>query len=103
MENQSRPPLALLAAGLVALGLTGQLAQLASADLVWYLSQRHETTAVGVMLGMAAARRGSMDHTISKMLCMHILAFHPPTFPELDVTIFIACISRWSHYLRPAA
>jgi anaphase-promoting complex subunit 1 len=71
---------------LLALGLTGQLSSLASADLVWYLSQRHESTAVGVMLGMAAARRGSMDHTISKMLCMHILAFHPPTFPELDVS-----------------
>ena len=71
---------------LLALGLTGQLSSLASADLVWYLSQRHETTAVGVMLGMAAARRGSMDNTISKMLCMHILAFHPPTFPELDVS-----------------
>lgn len=71
---------------LMALGLTGQLSSLASADLVWYLSQRHDTTAVGVMLGMAAARRGSMDNTISKMLCMHILAFHPPTFPELDVS-----------------
>ena len=71
---------------LMALGLAGQLSSLASADLVWYLSQRHDTTAVGVMLGMAAARRGSMDNTISKMLCMHILAFHPPTFPELDVS-----------------
>jgi anaphase-promoting complex subunit 1 len=71
---------------LMALGLSGQLSSLASADLVWYLSQRHETTAVGVMLGMAAARCGSMDNTISKMLCMHILAFHPPTFPELDVS-----------------
>lgn len=71
---------------LMALGLTGHLSSLASADLVWYLSQRHETTAVGVMLGMAAARCGSMDNTISKMLCMHILAFHPPTFPELDVS-----------------
>ena len=62
---------------LLALGLTRQLS-LATSDLMSYLTHRHETTAVGVMLGMAASKRGSMDPTICKMLCSHVLSFQQP-------------------------
>ena len=42
---------------LLGLGLTGQLSCLAMTDLYRYLSQEHEATLVGVLLGMSASKR----------------------------------------------
>jgi hypothetical protein len=41
---------------------------------------------VGVVLGMGAARAGSMDATTSKMLFLHVPARHPSTYPEVEVS-----------------
>ncbi|KAL3687507.1 hypothetical protein R1sor_013816 [Riccia sorocarpa] len=70
---------------LMALGLHKHLDVLAMADVYRYLAQEHEATTVGVLLGMAAARRGTMDPATSKMLYLHIPARHPPSFPELEL------------------
>ena len=53
-------------------------------DLYTYLSQEHEATMLGVLLGMAAAKRGTMDAATSKMLFLHLPArhiLHPPPPP----------------------
>ncbi|BBN07484.1 anaphase-promoting complex subunit 1 [Marchantia polymorpha subsp. ruderalis] len=70
---------------LMSLGLHKHLGVLAATDVYRYLAQEHEATTVGVLLGMAAARRGTMDPAISKMLYLHIPARHPPSFPELEL------------------
>ena len=42
---------------------------------------------MAVLIGMAAARRGTMHHAIAKMLCLHIPALHPPSFTELELEV----------------
>ena len=69
------------------LGLQGHLLALANTDLYRYMSQGHDVTMMAVLLGMAAARRGSMHAPIAKMLCLHIPALHPPTFTELELEV----------------
>lgn len=70
---------------LLALGLAGHLRILAATDIYRYLAQEHDVTTVGVLLGMAAAHRGTLNPVISKMLYLHIPARHPPSFPELEL------------------
>ncbi len=66
--------------------MAGHLACLSSTDLYRYLSQEHDATTIGVLLGMAAAKRATLDATISKMLFLHIPARHPATYPELELS-----------------
>lgn len=70
---------------LMALGLHGHLRVLARSDVYEYLTQTHEATMIGTMLGLAASHRGTMHPTISKMLYVHIPSRHPPSFPELEL------------------
>ncbi|EFN54660.1 hypothetical protein CHLNCDRAFT_9822, partial [Chlorella variabilis] len=71
---------------LMALGLTGHLSCLAATDLYRYLAQEHDATIIGVLLGMAASKRGSQDATISKTLFLHLPTRHPSSYPELDIS-----------------
>lgn len=52
---------------LMALGLQGHLAALAMTDVYEYLTLGQESTTVGVLLGMAAARRGSAELSTHKV------------------------------------
>lgn len=52
---------------LMALGLQGHLSSLAMTDVYEYLTLGQESTTVGVLLGMAAARRGSADLSTHKV------------------------------------
>lgn len=52
---------------LMALGLQGHLSSLAMTDVFEYLTLGQESTTVGVLLGMAAARRGSADLSTHKV------------------------------------
>ena len=70
---------------LMALGLNGHLQNLATVSLHDYLSRGHEMTCVGLLLGTAAARRGTMDMQITKLLSVHLECLLPPTSTELDV------------------
>ncbi|KAI5082089.1 hypothetical protein GOP47_0001832 [Adiantum capillus-veneris] len=58
---------------LMSLGLQGHLRVLSATDVYRYLSQEHEATTVGILLGMAAAHRGTMDPALSKALCFKIV------------------------------
>lgn len=42
---------------------------------------------MSMLIGMAAARRGTMHSAIAKMLCLHIPALHPPSFTELELEV----------------
>ncbi len=66
--------------------IAGHLSCLSATDLYRYLSQEHDATTVGVLLGMAASKRGTLDPVISKMLFLHVPARHPATYPELELS-----------------
>jgi len=70
---------------LLALGLRGHLSALSMTDVIVYLTQGSVTTAVGILLGMAANKRGTCDLSVSKMLCLHVPSLLPPTFASIDV------------------
>ncbi|GAX19404.1 anaphase-promoting complex subunit 1 [Fistulifera solaris] len=70
---------------LLALGLRGHLTALEMSDLYEYLTQGTVTTTVGILLGLAADKRGSCDIAVSKMLCLHIPSLIPQHFSAVDV------------------
>ncbi|PSC69420.1 anaphase-promoting complex subunit 1 isoform X2 isoform B [Micractinium conductrix] len=78
---------------LMALGLTGHLSCLAATDLYRYLSQEHDATIIGLLLGMAASKRGTQDATISKTLLLHLPTRHPSSYPELDISPLVQAAS----------
>ncbi|KAJ3688112.1 hypothetical protein LUZ61_017276 [Rhynchospora tenuis] len=66
---------------LFALGLHGHLKVLAATDAYRYLSEEHDVTSAGLLLGLAASNRGTMDPEISKTLNVHI----PSRQPEIEL------------------
>ncbi|XP_068085818.1 anaphase-promoting complex subunit 1 isoform X2 [Anabrus simplex] len=70
---------------LMALGLNGHLSNLARWNAYEYLVKCHEMTSVGLLLGIAATKRGTMDVSTTKMLSLHLEALLPPTSIELDI------------------
>ena len=70
---------------LMALGLRGYLSALSMPDVIDYLTKGSETTAVGILLGMSANKRGTCDLSVSKMLCLHIPSLFPTSFSSIDV------------------
>ncbi|GIY16750.1 anaphase-promoting complex subunit 1, partial [Caerostris darwini] len=70
---------------LMALGLNGHLSRLSTLSLHDYLCKAHDLTSVGILLGISAAKRGTMDLGTTKLLSIHIEALLPPTSTELDV------------------
>ncbi|XP_054654988.1 anaphase-promoting complex subunit 1 isoform X1 [Dunckerocampus dactyliophorus] len=70
---------------LMALGLNGHLTKLATLNIHDYLAKGHEMTSIGLLLGVAAARLGTMDMSTTRLLSIHIPALLPPTSTELDV------------------
>ncbi|XP_059654080.1 anaphase-promoting complex subunit 1 isoform X2 [Cornus florida] len=83
--NKPEEPNVIHAGLLLALGLHGYLRVLTITDIYQYFAQEHESTTVGLMLGLAASYRGTMQPAISKALYVHIPARHPSSFPELEL------------------
>ncbi|XP_038722804.1 anaphase-promoting complex subunit 1 [Tripterygium wilfordii] len=83
--NKPEEPNAVHAGLLLALGLHGYLRVLTISDIYQYLQQEHENTTVGLMLGLAASYRGTMQPAISKSLYVHIPSRHSSSFPELEL------------------
>ena len=48
--------------------------------------QDHEATQIGIMLGMAVSKRGTMDENVFRMLYVHIPTLHPTNYPDLEVS-----------------
>ena len=78
---------------LLALGLRGHLTALDMSDVYDYLTHGSVTTTVGVLLGMAANKRGSCDMAVSKMLCLHIPSLIPQHFSAIDVASAVQAAS----------
>jgi anaphase-promoting complex subunit 1 len=70
---------------LLAFGLHEHLRVLTMTDAYRYLSQEHDITTLGLLLGLAASHRGTMDPAISKMLYFHVPSRHPSSTPELEL------------------
>ncbi|XP_018595771.2 anaphase-promoting complex subunit 1 isoform X3 [Scleropages formosus] len=70
---------------LMALGLNGHLTKLATLNIHDNLTKGHEMTSIGLLLGVSAAKLGTMDMSITRLLSIHIPALLPPTSTELDV------------------
>ncbi|KAF3681972.1 hypothetical protein FXO37_02596 [Capsicum annuum] len=66
LYNKPEEPTVVHAGLLLSLGLHGQLRVLTITDIYQYYSQEHESTTVGLMLGLAASYRGTMQPAISK-------------------------------------
>ncbi|GAB4827614.1 hypothetical protein Ancab_034497 [Ancistrocladus abbreviatus] len=85
LYNRPEEPNAVHAGLLLALGLHGHLSVLTITDVYQYYQQGHESTTVGLMLGLAASYRGTMEPTMSKSFYVHLPGRHPSSFPELEV------------------
>ncbi|XVF84048.1 hypothetical protein PTKIN_Ptkin16aG0543300 [Pterospermum kingtungense] len=83
--NKPEEPNVVHAGLLLALGLHGFLRVLSITDIYQYFSQEHESTTVGLMLGLASSYRGTMQPAIAKCLYVHIPAQYPSSFPELEL------------------
>uniref|UniRef100_A0A8C4RIV1 Anaphase-promoting complex subunit 1 n=1 Tax=Erpetoichthys calabaricus TaxID=27687 RepID=A0A8C4RIV1_ERPCA len=70
---------------LMALGLSEHLTKLATLNIHDYLTKGNEMTSIGLLLGVSAAKLGTMDMSITRLLSIHIPALLPPTSTELDV------------------
>lgn len=70
---------------LFALGLSGHLEKLSQMALHDYLCQNNDLTKLAILLGMSAAKRGTRDNNIIKVLSIHVDALLPPNSTELDV------------------
>ncbi|XP_017050802.1 anaphase-promoting complex subunit 1 [Drosophila ficusphila] len=70
---------------LMALGLNGHLKTLSFMSVYKYLVKCDEMTNVGLLLGISAAHRGSMDTKTTKLLSVHLEALLPATAMELDI------------------
>jgi len=83
--NRPKVPTFSHAGVLMALGLNGHLSSLTATDLYRYLSQEHEATTVGTLLGVAASKLGTADPATSRMCFLHLPTRHPLSFPEIEL------------------
>ena len=70
---------------LLGLGLTGHLRNLSLIGINEYLNKSNEPTTVGLLLGLAVARRGTCHFPTTKLLSIHLDCLLPPTCIELDI------------------
>ena len=79
---------------LLGLGLTGHLRSLSTIVIHEYLSRTNELTTVGLLLGLAVARRGTCHAPTTKLLSIHLECLLPPTCVELNIhhSVQVSCI-----------
>lgn len=70
---------------LLGLGLNGHLKNLEEWHVYNYLSPKQTHTSIGLMLGMSASLRGTMDLKLTKVLSVHIVALLPHGSSDLNV------------------
>lgn len=74
---------------LLGLGLNGHLKKLEEWHIYNYLGPKHPLTSVGLLIGMAASLRGSMDIKLTKVLSVHAVALLPQGANDLNVPILV--------------
>ncbi|QPG73328.1 hypothetical protein FOA43_000638 [Brettanomyces nanus] len=72
---------------LLGLGLNGHLKKLEEWHIYNYLGPKHSYTSIGLLLGMAASLRGTMDIKMTKVLSVHVVALLPPGSTDLNVQL----------------
>ncbi|KAI6648581.1 Anaphase-promoting complex subunit 1 [Oopsacas minuta] len=71
---------------LMAMGLQGHLSSLSKFTMHDLLSRGHELTLVGILIGISAAKRASMDPDITRMLSIHVRSLQPESSMELEIS-----------------
>lgn len=84
MENNAQH-----AGFLLGLGLNGHLKKLEEWHIYNYLGPKHPLTSVGLLIGMAASIRGTMDNKLTKVLSVHAVALLPQGANDLNVPIIV--------------
>lgn len=74
---------------LLGLGLNGHLKKLEEWHIYNYLGPKHPLTSVGLLIGMAASMRGTMDNKLTKVLSVHAVALLPQGANDLNVPILV--------------
>lgn len=74
---------------LLGLGLNGHLKKLEEWHIYNYLGPKHPLTSVGLLIGMAASIRGSMDNKLTKVLSVHAVALLPQGANDLNVPTMV--------------
>lgn len=74
---------------LMGLGLNGHLKRLEEWHIYNYLGPKHPLTSVGLLIGMAASARGSMDNKLTKVLSVHAVALLPQGANDLNVLVMV--------------
>lgn len=72
---------------LLGLGLNGHLKNLEEWHIYNYLGPKHVHTSVGLLIGMSASLKGTMNVKMTKILTVHVVAFLPPGSTNLNVTL----------------
>ncbi|ODV95239.1 hypothetical protein PACTADRAFT_49987 [Pachysolen tannophilus NRRL Y-2460] len=72
---------------LLGLGLNGHLKRLEEWHIYNYLGPKHTYTSIGLLLGMSASLRGTMDVKLTKVLSVHVIALLPPGATDLKVSL----------------
>ncbi|KAL2313911.1 Negative regulator of mitosis [Schizosaccharomyces pombe] len=86
MFNRPETLTAYHAGFLFGLGLNGHLKALATWHSFIYLTSKHDTTSIGLLLGLASSYLGSMDAKVTKLLSVHISALLPVGSNELNIS-----------------
>ncbi|KAJ1653611.1 Anaphase-promoting complex subunit 1 [Dispira simplex] len=84
LPTETNLALAAHAGWLFGLGLNRHLRHMVSWQAFHYLATKHTPTSVGVLLGLAAAYRGTADSTIARLLAVHIPALMPANASDLQ-------------------
>ncbi|RCK60895.1 Negative regulator of mitosis [Candida viswanathii] len=74
---------------LLGLGLNGHLKKLEEWHIYSYLGPKHPLTSVGLLIGMAASLRGTMDNKLTKVLSVHAVALLPQGANDLNVPTMV--------------
>jgi anaphase-promoting complex subunit 1 len=84
--NKSSTLTAQHAGFLLGLGLNGHLKSLEEWNIYNYLGPKHTFTSVGLLLGMSASLRGTMDVKLTRVLSVHVVALLPQGASDLIVS-----------------
>ncbi|CAR29277.1 hypothetical protein ZYGR_0Z01990 [Zygosaccharomyces rouxii] len=72
---------------LLGLGLNGHLKGLEEWHVYNYLSPKKTHISIGLLLGMSASMKGTMDLKLTKVLSVHIVALLPPGSSDLNINL----------------
>lgn len=71
---------------LFALGLNGHLRKMSSYHSLTYLTNKHDLTSIGLLLGLAAAHVGTCNDQVTRLLAVHVPALLPHHSSDMNVS-----------------